>query len=57
MIWDFAAGVLAIEEAGGVACTPDGSSLQWDSIPMSVICVANNELVQELIPIMSAWTR
>jgi len=34
--WDFAAGSLIVEEAGGIVSTPDGSQVQFDS-PIPVI--------------------
>jgi fructose-1,6-bisphosphatase/inositol monophosphatase family enzyme len=43
-VWDFAAAVLAIEEAGGVASSCLGEPLVWDRIPMSVMLAANAEV-------------
>src|SRR3989344_2331255 len=45
-IWDAAAGVLAVQEAGGVALDPHGSPLAWNRLPMDWILAANDELAQ-----------
>ncbi|EQA34853.1 inositol monophosphatase family protein [Leptospira inadai serovar Lyme str. 10] len=38
-VWDFAAGAVAIEEAGGILLNKEGKPLEWDKIRMSgVIC-------------------
>lgn len=45
-IWDFAAGVLAVEEAGGVACRADGSPMVWDRLALDVLLAASPELAR-----------
>lgn len=47
-VWDAAAAVLAVEEAGGVACAPDGSVLQW-SMGMNWIMAVNREIADALL--------
>ena len=54
-IWDAAAGVLAVEEAGGVACAPDGSPLRWDAIPMDWVLAANRELAEHILLHTKRW--
>jgi len=54
-IWDAAAGVLAVEEAGGVACAPDGSPLRWDAIPMDWVLAANRELAEHVLLHTKRW--
>lgn len=51
-IWDFAAGVLAVEEAGGVALTHDGKQLQWNRIPMQAILAATRGLADEVVSLI-----
>lgn len=40
-VWDFAAGALAVREAGGVALTARGEPLVWNEVPMSIVLAAN----------------
>jgi fructose-1,6-bisphosphatase/inositol monophosphatase family enzyme len=47
-IWDFAAGSLAIEEAGGSAVAPNGQPLQWNEVYMEMLCTANKDLLKEI---------
>ena len=47
-IWDFAAGALAVREAGGVVCDIDGKEILWDSIPMSIVLSAGKSIQQEV---------
>ncbi|TGK62180.1 inositol monophosphatase family protein [Leptospira wolffii] len=47
-VWDFAAGVLALEEAGGLALDKTGEPLVWDRIRMSAVMGRSPELVKEL---------
>ncbi|TSC72887.1 MAG: inositol monophosphatase/fructose-1,6-bisphosphatase family protein [Parcubacteria group bacterium Gr01-1014_38] len=54
-IWDAAAGVLAVEEAGGVACAPDGSPLRWNAIAADWILAANRELAEHILPYTTLW--
>ncbi|EPG74332.1 inositol monophosphatase family protein [Leptospira fainei serovar Hurstbridge str. BUT 6] len=42
-VWDFAAGAIAVEEAGGILLSKEGKPLEWDKIRMSgVICKDSN---------------
>ncbi len=50
-VWDFAASVLAVEEAGGAARTPGGKKLRWDRIPIGVVLAADARLCRELCSI------
>jgi fructose-1,6-bisphosphatase/inositol monophosphatase family enzyme len=43
-VWDFAAGALAIREAGGVALSARGEPLLWDQVPMSILLAANEDI-------------
>lgn len=54
-VWDAAAGVLAIEEAGGVAYAPDGSALKWDNIKMDWVVAANDELAEHVLGQTRKW--
>lgn len=54
-IWDAAAGSLIIEEAGGVACAPDGSPLQWNLIAMDWVWAVTRELAQEVVTYTTHW--
>lgn len=44
-IWDFAAPALAISEAGGQICAPDGRPLAWDGVEMGLVAGANRGLL------------
>ena len=48
-IWDFAAAVVALEEAGGAATACDGSDLSWQQLPMSVLLAANMHTAKEVL--------
>lgn len=54
-IWDAAAGVLAIEEAGGVAYAPDGLPLRWTSISADWIVAANQQLADTILTYTRVW--
>jgi myo-inositol-1(or 4)-monophosphatase len=47
--WDIAAGVLLVQEAGGVVTKPDGSPIDF-SDPAPVCATANEALHQQLVP-------
>ncbi|TGL60761.1 inositol monophosphatase family protein [Leptospira sarikeiensis] len=47
-IWDFAAGVLAFEEAGGFVLDKNGKSLEWNKIRMSAIMGKVPELLKKV---------
>jgi fructose-1,6-bisphosphatase/inositol monophosphatase family enzyme len=53
-IWDFAAGALAVAEAGGVARRIDGSPIAWDSMEMDVLLAANEQIADEAIRITAS---
>lgn len=46
-IWDFAAPALAISEAGGHTCTPDGAEIDWNMVDMSFLAGASASLLEE----------
>jgi len=48
-IWDGAAGILAVEEAGGYACKPDGTPLEWNHINLDWITAANKDLAMKVV--------
>jgi len=50
-IWDFAAGALAVEEAGGAALRIDGAPIAWDSIEMDVLLAANTRMANEALDV------
>jgi myo-inositol-1(or 4)-monophosphatase len=54
-VWDAAVGVLAVEEAGGVAFAPDGSPLRWNTIAMDWVAAANNELAEHVLRHTKTW--
>lgn len=55
-IWDFTATALAIQEAGGVACTPTGKPLAWNSVPMNgVLFAANQAIADEALALIKDW--
>ncbi|TGL34052.1 inositol monophosphatase family protein [Leptospira koniambonensis] len=47
-IWDFAAGVLALEEAGGTALDKEGNPLKWDKIRMSALLSRDLDFLKEV---------
>ncbi len=47
-VWDFAAGILALEEAGGFVMDRNGNPLSWDRVKMSVIMARDSELLRQL---------
>eukprot|EP00903_Cladosiphon_okamuranus_P014217 g13208.t2 len=51
-VWDFAAGVLAVEEAGGFACDLQGNALKWDKLHMEVVLAANEEIAKQLVSVL-----
>jgi fructose-1,6-bisphosphatase/inositol monophosphatase family enzyme len=52
-IWDFAAGALSVEEAGGVARHIDGSEIIWNSIEMDILLSANLMIANEALRLTS----
>lgn len=54
-LWDFVVGALAMEELGGVALAPNGSPLQWNTIPLQAVLAANADLGQALITFTKQW--
>lgn len=50
-VWDFAASVLAVEEAGGTALAPGGEALCWNRIPIGVVLAADERLCSSLVAI------
>lgn len=54
-IWDAAAGCLAVQEAGGIACALDGSPLTWNSLDQDWILAANQQMADEIIKVTKFW--
>lgn len=54
-IWDAAAGVLAVQEAGGIACAPDGSELHWNRAGMDWVIAANEEFAKIVLEATRLW--
>lgn len=50
-LWDYAAGALIVEEAGGLVCRPDGSSLPMDGTKPGVVA-GGRRAVKELLALM-----
>lgn len=50
-IWDFAAGALAVEEAGGVAWRIDGTPISWNSLEMDLLLAADPQIACEALAI------
>ena len=48
-VWDFAAAVVAVNEAGGVATASDGNDLTWRRLPISVLLAANSQVAEEAL--------
>lgn len=48
-IWDFAAGVLAVEEAGGIARRLDGGPIDWRCLEMDVLCASSTAIADEAL--------
>ncbi|CAM9491877.1 unnamed protein product, partial [Ascophyllum nodosum] len=51
-VWDFAAGALAIKEAGGFVCDLQGQPLKWDKLKMEVVFAANEQIAREVVKIL-----
>ena len=52
-IWDFAAGVLAVEEAGGAARRINGALLSWDTIAMDIVLASHVSLLEGVLHVTS----
>ncbi len=50
-VWDFAAGTIAIEEAGGACYSMTGERLRWNEVYMGVIFAASPALGDEIVDI------
>ena len=48
-VWDFAAGVVAVEEAGGSCCSITGERLKWDKVYMDAVFAASPSMVEEIM--------
>ena len=48
-VWDFAAAVVAVDEAGGVATASDGNDLTWRKLPIGVLLAANSLVAEEAL--------
>ena len=48
-VWDFAASVLAVQEAGGVAVKEDGGALDWSKLPIGVLLAANPQIASDAL--------
>lgn len=47
-IWDFMAGMLIVNEAGGYCCDPAGGEV--DLMSRRIICASSKELADKLVP-------
>lgn len=56
-IWDAAAMCLAIEEAGGAVCAPDGLPMRWESLRCDWVAAINQELMDKVLPYTRAWAK
>ncbi|MBA3494314.1 MAG: inositol monophosphatase family protein [Gammaproteobacteria bacterium] len=48
-IWDFAAGALAVEEAGGVVRRLNGAGIDWRCIDMDILCASSTAIAEEAL--------
>jgi len=48
-IWDFAAGALAVEEAGGVVTRLNGAGIDWRCIDMDILCASSTAIAEEAL--------
>ena len=48
-IWDVAAMSLAVSEAGGVVCDPQGHPMKWNTIRCDWIVAANQQLADIIV--------
>ena len=51
-IWDFAGLALAVEEAGGRVCAPNGQARSWNQIESPCLFTASAELQKEVIKLI-----
>lgn len=56
-IWDAAGMALAIEEAGGVVCAPDGGPMVWNTLHCDWIMAINSELAEVVLEHSRNWKR
>ncbi len=54
-IWDAGAMTLAIQEASGFACGPDGLSIRWDRVDCDWIAAINPELAELVLRYTRHW--
>jgi myo-inositol-1(or 4)-monophosphatase len=54
--WDIAAGIILVQEAGGVVTKPDGTPIDFNE-PAPVCAVANEMLHRQLIHIFNTMTK
>ena len=48
-VWDFAAAVLAVREAGGVALSAEGGAIDWRRLPVGALLAAGPEVAREVL--------
>ena len=48
-VWDFAAAVLAVREAGGVALAAHGGAIDWRRLPVGALLAANRRVADEVL--------
>ena len=53
-VWDFAAAVLAVGEAGGVALAADGGAIDWRRLPVGALLAANPAIAAEVLALRAA---
>ena len=51
--WDVAAGIILVNEAGGIVTKPNGSPIDFLSEPAPICAVANEKLHQELMRVLN----
>lgn len=56
-VWDAAAMTLAVEEAGGVSCAPDGGSLTFTTVNCDWVSAVNRELADVVLKHTRVWAR
>lgn len=55
-IWDAAAMALAVEEAGGFVCGPDGLFMPWDRLDCDWVAAINPDLAKLVLEHSRHWT-
>ena len=56
-IWDAAAMCLAIEEAGGAVCAPNGLPMRWESLRCDWVTAINQEIADKVLEHTRLWAK